>query len=872
MPNCFYATFCRIVLSHPWGRGLLGVVSLLFCFCSTALADAPDHVLLLNSYHPGLAWTDAITQSIQKVLNDSGRDILLHIEYLDSKRNPDSSYLLDIADRTLQHKLKRRSFDLIIVSDNDALEFILRHRQDMFAGIPVVFCGINFFQPAMLGGARGFTGVAELPSFEKTLNVALQLQPLGHELVVIGRDDNVTGRLNNQMLMVTLRSYQQQFRTAFWNDIPLEKIVARLPQLSRHTFVLLASNVKDAKGHALSFAESAERISSASSVPIYGLWDFFLGHGIVGGHLINGATQGQQAGEMALQVLAGKDPAHIPVIYSGANAFMFDYRELERFGIAVSALPSGSIVLNEPPAFYRLGKEGFFLWLIGTLILLTGICVMAWSVKRRRAAENALRQSEERLRLALEGSQDGMWDWDLLTGVNVTDERWCSMLGYTKEEIENSYSQWEKLVHPDDLAAIKKAHQDCLDGLVSHFASEFRMKTKTGQWKWILGRGKVVTRDRAGRPVRLAGTHKDIHFQKETEFALKDALAATERARDQMDAIVKSIGDGLLVTNLQGIIILINPSAEHILGVPLTEALCQPIERFIREHEFHQHLASARACDDHLISKDLELFNYSQGEVRIFQAHTCRVKSRYDATAAMVTVLQDVTRIRESDRMKSEFISTAAHELRTPLTSVIGFAELLMMREDFNAEERREYLALINEKGRALEKIIDELLDLSRIESGRLMSLDKSFVKPGVLIRSFVDQYQRISPQHSFILELPSVEPELYIDLAKIGQVMENLFSNAVKYSPKGGAIHIDVVVDQGICRIAVRDEGIGMLPEQVERVFDKFYRADQSNTAIGGLGLGMAIAKHIVEAHQGRIWVDSLHGKGTTVTFTLPL
>ena len=373
MPNCFCTTCCRIVFSRPWVRWLLAVVSLVVCLCSTALADAPDHVLLLNSYHPGLAWTDSITQSIQKVLNDSGRDVLLHIEYLDSKRNPDSTYLLDIADRTLQHKLKRLSFSLIVVSDNDALEFILRHRQDMFAGIPVVFCGINFFQPAMLGGAKGFTGVAELPSFEKTLNVALQLQPLMHELVVIGRDDDVTGRLNNQMLKVTLRSYQQQFRTTFWNDIPLEEIVARLPQLSRHTFVLLTSNVKDAKGHVLSFAEGAERIRAASPAPIYGLWEFFLGHGIVGGHLINGATQGQLAGEMALQVLGGKDPAHIPVIYSGANAFMFDYRELERFGIQVSSLPSGSIVLNEPPAFYRLGKEGFYLWLIGTLILLTAV-------------------------------------------------------------------------------------------------------------------------------------------------------------------------------------------------------------------------------------------------------------------------------------------------------------------------------------------------------------------------------------------------------------------------------------------------------------------------------------------------------------------
>jgi len=867
MPVCRHSKCYNSLFAQQRVWLLLVLLLLALGFPRPGFAADPEHVLLLNSYHPGLAWTDEITKGIQAVLDQSGSDILLHIEYLDSKRNPDPEYLLELADRTLNHKLHKLQFDLIIVSDNDALNFVLRHREEMFAGVPVVFCGINFFRPAMLGGAHGFTGVAELPSFEQTLNVALQLHPMMDELVVVGRSDDVTGRINNQMLEVVLKSYTGQFRTVYWNDLPLESMLAQIPELSSHSVLLMTSNIKDAKGHALSFAESAERIRANCPFPIYGLWEFFLGHGIVGGHLINAASQGRLAGEIALKVLGGEDPEKIPVVYSGANAFMFDFNELNRFQIRVSALPPGSIVINQPPAFYKMGKEGFYLWLLGTIVLVGAICVLAWNVKSRRAAENALRQSEERLRLALEGSQDGMWDWDLRSGVNVIDERWCSMLGYSKKEIQEHYDQWEALVHPDDLVGIKKAQQDCLDGLSTHFSGEFRMRTKSGQWKWILGRGKVVTWDNAGRPLRLAGTHKDINAQKETELALKEALTETERAREQMDAIVKSIADALLVTNLQGRIILLNHSAEHVLGAPLSEASGQPVERFVREREFHQHLAAARESSNPLKSRDLELFNYSRGEVCTFQAYTCRVRSRANDEGAMVTVLQDVTKIRESDRMKSEFISTAAHELRTPLTSVIGFAELLMLQESFSVEERREYLALITEKGRALEKIIDELLDLSRIEAGRL-----SFVHLGILVSSFVEQYRRMSPRHEFILELPSQEPELYFDLAKIGQVLENLLSNAVKYSPGGGVIRVQVVIEQGVCRVAVRDEGIGMLPEQVERVFDKFYRADHSNTAVGGLGLGMAIAKHIVEAHKGRIWVDSLYGRGTTVTFTLPL
>lgn len=238
-----------------------------------------------------------------------------------------------------------------------------------------------------------------------------------------------------------------------------------------------------------------------------------------------------------------------------------------------------------------------------------------------------------------------------------------------------------------------------------------------------------------------------------------------------------------------------------------------------------------------------------------------------------IVVLTDVTRERELDQMKSEFIATAAHELRTPLTSIIGFTELLLHEQSMEQARRHELLTIIDKKAGILERIVDDLLDLSRVEAGRVIHLDMNLTDIRALVASAVDAYRQEFPHHRFELDWPGPEPDkLLIDPEKIAQVMENLLSNAVKFSPRGSLITVSGAVHASGVAVTVRDEGIGMSPDQKCRVFDKFYRADSSHTAIPGLGLGMAIAKAIVETHGGKIQVDSQKGLGTIFSFTLPI
>ena len=228
------------------------------------------------------------------------------------------------------------------------------------------------------------------------------------------------------------------------------------------------------------------------------------------------------------------------------------------------------------------------------------------------------------------------------------------------------------------------------------------------------------------------------------------------------------------------------------------------------------------------------------------------------------------------DQIKSEFISTAAHELRTPLSAMMGFTELAREPEKFGgftAEQIKDFLDEVYDKGEALNQLIDDLLDVSRIERGRPIALNLQEVKLADVIVKVVEFYRVHDSWHTFKLDIPghAVNSTCLIDRYRINQVLENLLNNAAKYSARKSEILLSCSLLADRWEISVEDHGIGMTTEQVERIFDKFYRANSSDSAVSGLGLGMSIAKQVVDLHGGLIWVKSALGKGTTVTFTLP-
>lgn len=349
------------------------------------------------------------------------------------------------------------------------------------------------------------------------------------------------------------------------------------------------------------------------------------------------------------------------------------------------------------------------------------------------------------------------------------------------------------------------------------------------------------------------------------------SLEQTGQTRKQLTDIITSVTDALLVTDLDGKLMMLNPSAEQIFQCDAKTCIGQPLQSIILDSAVFEQMNEAlqqRFSDQRIefvqISQDLHKPIY-------LQARTSVITGKNDEIAGMIFLIHDISYEREMERMKSEFISTAVHELSTPLTAVMGYSELLLSGQKYLPEEQHEFLTIINEKSEFLSSLVGEILDISRIESGKPLELHKDEYSVAELFERPIHHFRHFSADHPFSVEIEEPGFPLKVDREKIWQIMENLCSNAVKYSPAGGKVNVSGQAVEHGYRVTVCDEGVGMTQDQKARVFEKFYRCNQSDTSVGGTGLGMTIVKSIIDAHNGKIWLDSELGLGTSVHFILP-
>ncbi len=368
--------------------------------------------------------------------------------------------------------------------------------------------------------------------------------------------------------------------------------------------------------------------------------------------------------------------------------------------------------------------------------------------------------------------------------------------------------------------------------------------------------------------------HRLSEARLEAARQLETALALAEDARDNLSAILASVNDGIVVTDRENRILLMNRAAEEVLGVEYEKVRNQPIHYAIQDGTLRDSFKNCLVKAQRLASYTFD-FSCAQSEhstcEQVFQARTSVNHDTQGNQTGIVTIIQDVTRERALDQIKNDFISTAAHELRTPLTSIQGFSEILLARKHLSEAERKEFLIYINDQAVLLGRLISDLMDISRIESGLSFSLNKKEQDLRQLLRQKLKAFRAGLSRHELSAAIPDEPCITSVDGDKFLQVLENILSNASKYSPDGGTIHVAMQCSETEVAITVTDQGLGMTPEQVSRIFEKFYRADTSDSGIPGTGLGMGIAKHIMDAHDGEIHIQSEIGQGTTVRLTLP-
>ncbi|MDY0262142.1 ATP-binding protein [Syntrophotalea acetylenica] len=842
----------------------LAALGILLCGFTPAALALPHRVLFISSYNPGFPTFFDQVEGMSRLFHQ--HRILLDIEFMDTKRFP-SEENLHLFRRALTYKLSHiRAYDAIIAGDDNALKFALTEQSRLFRDLPIVFLGINDTSLALEQNLHPrVTGIAEKVSMKETLALMAKLHPGARRIVAIA--DPTTTAQADLRTFYAARASVPEISLAHLSlaDMTFQTLGERLAELGKDTLVLLISAHQDREGIGLPFSESLQFINAHLPRPLYHLYYHGMGDGIVGGKLLSHVDQGKSAARMVIDILHGKPVSRLPVQTGIPNRYVFDYRQLQRFQVPLASLPANSTILYRPASFFRTYRQG--IWVLVCLLALGGgvVVLLLSHLRQRLESEEALKKSEERFRSIIHFSPMGVLQYQLdasddlvLTGVNaaarnILGEGLDSLVGKTIEEA------FPKLIGTEVPEQFRRI---CSLGTSWHCPQisyeDFPIK------------GTYETRAFQTGSRKMACFFWDISERTRAEQALKEALDNARNARQQLEAILKSVSDGLLFTDLDNRIMLLSRSAEEMLGAALNDIFGLPIGQVIQNDVLLGGLHSVAFEDQEETSVTIGLPDNRDHKTRTVQANMAAVRNEEGLKRGVITLLRDISRERELDLMKTEFISTAAHELRTPLTSVIGFSEVLLKQGGFN-EQQMEFLTIIHKKAEVLGKIVEDLLDLARVDSGQIIRLKKDWANIGSILERCVSDYRRACTDHHFKTVLPDETVSMLVDDRKLFQVMENLLSNAVKFSPSGSTVQITCQPMETEVHIAVSDQGIGMNPDQITRIFDKFYRVDASNTAREGLGLGMGIVRGIVEAHQGRIWVNSKPERGTTISFTLP-
>lgn len=357
-----------------------------------------SHVLYIGSYQPGYSWGDHIEQGLRESFASSGRKIELSLEYLDSKRFPDPTLQNQLADLLLA-KYQNFHHDLIIVADNAAYDFAINNRERLFPDIPMVFCGYNNFRSEELKGLTNITGVNEETNVAALIETALFIQPKIRTLAFILSTGDTTSKIIAGMVEeLIVPRYQDQYKIIILKDASISRIKETLGRLPHESALFLLGQSSDMPdGRAPTPVENGRLITAISPVPAYGLWDFHLDTGVLGGRILTGYDQGRAAGQMAVEILNGKKTEEIPVLMESPTSYVFDYTVMKRFNIALEALPEDSTVINRPYSFYQANTKIVWLTLIAFAALSALVIGLFVNIFRRQRAEKELQKHREHL-------------------------------------------------------------------------------------------------------------------------------------------------------------------------------------------------------------------------------------------------------------------------------------------------------------------------------------------------------------------------------------------------------------------------------------------------------------------------------------------
>lgn len=365
---------------------ILLFIVVLDLFASSTSKD----ILLIHSYHRGYKWSDDISNVLEQKFGNRD-DMTLATVYMDTKKVASSSYFTKLFE-LYRERFKDRSFDVVIAADNNALEFVVRYHDQLFKDIPVVFLGINNFDEATLdeNNIRAFTtGVVEEVDIEKNIDLILDLHPSVENILIIN-DRSKTGFAMKRDIFAVLSKYKGKVNFEYVDNIEISNLQNKIFNLPKNTVILWVLLFKDKAGKYFTYKESLQKVRSIAYVPIYGLWDFYLGEGIVGGVLTSATAQASAAAQMVESILNGTPPRAINIQTKSPNQYMFDYKQLQRYKLKIPKDIKDHILINKPFSFYETYK--ILVWITLSIIgIFTFVSILlSINIAKRKKSESAL--------------------------------------------------------------------------------------------------------------------------------------------------------------------------------------------------------------------------------------------------------------------------------------------------------------------------------------------------------------------------------------------------------------------------------------------------------------------------------------------------
>ncbi len=506
------------------------------------------------------------------------------------------------------------------------------------------------------------------------------------------------------------------------------------------------------------------------------------------------------------------------------------------------------------------------------------------NISKRMEAEAQRRESEARYALVTEAIHEGIFDWNLVTGVSYLSPRYKEILGFRDDELPNDETAFFARIHPEDSARMMETRARYNEDLTrDRFLDELRLMHRDGTYRWVVSRGRIVRNDK-GEPIRIVGAIGDMTDRLESAAKL---AASEKRLRDILGSLFGFVGlftlEGKLIECSEAALKAVGVQPEDWMGRPFWEiGAWRSSEDRTRVREMMTRAAHGevvRLEAGATVSHREMISDITFGPLRDRQGTVCNIIGHgVDITArkqAEAELIHAKDAAESSSRAKSEFLANMSHEIRTPMNGVIGLTEVLLDTE-LDAEQR-EYLTLVQSSATALLTIINDILDVSKIEAGKL-SLEVRMVDLRAVVLDTLKGL-KVSADSKGLRLVCDVDPGVPAlvrgDPGRLRQILVNLIGNAIKFTDHG---QVSVFIQRwpesaDVLHFSVRDTGIGIPADKQAMIFEAFTQVDGSYTRrFGGTGLGLTIAGRLVQMMNGRIWVESQQGEGSTFHFTARL